>query len=152
MAPTRQPARNKATTGSSTSANEEGNPSRHESRGSQGSDDHIVKNMADALKKSTKKRRDAQRSKIEKEYYLEMEQLQKSAVTNLNRIASQISKKQWERLKILKNLLTMRAAIETEILRSTATLENAFLNANKELRIVLTSGLRRLKEAEVSKE
>ncbi|KAL9006972.1 MAG: hypothetical protein Q9188_000260 [Gyalolechia gomerana] len=88
MASTRRSARDKPATDSSASASDEGNINSNEPHGSQGSDDHTVKNMADALKKSTKKRRDARRSKIEKEYGLEMERLQTSAIANLRSIAS----------------------------------------------------------------
>lgn len=99
-----------------------------------------------------------------------MDRLQESAIRNLNRIASQkyvnlvvigfsiffslkfsSSSKQRERLKILKNLLTRKAAIEAEILRSTAKLEKAFSNANRLLQTALTSRIERLKEVEVGK-
>ncbi|KAI4186734.1 MAG: hypothetical protein L6R41_003306 [Letrouitia leprolyta] len=151
MPPMRRLARDKAAIESLASAIDEENINRHEPHGSQGSDDHIVKIMVDALKKSTKRRRDARRNKIAKEYDLEMDRLQESAIRNLNRIASQNSSKQRERLKILKNLLTRKAAIEAEILRSTAKLEKAFSNANRLLQTALTSRIERLKEVEVGK-
>ncbi|KAL8942374.1 MAG: hypothetical protein Q9216_001694 [Gyalolechia sp. 2 TL-2023] len=89
MAPTSRTTKSKPITDRSASASDVGNVNGNEPRGSQGSDDHIVKDMANALKKSTKKRRDARRNKIEKEYILELERLQTSAITSLKRIASQ---------------------------------------------------------------
>ncbi|KAL8720396.1 MAG: hypothetical protein Q9225_002748 [Loekoesia sp. 1 TL-2023] len=89
MASARRPIQSKVATESLASAVDEAKIHGDDPRGSQGSDDHIVKNMADALKKSTKKRRDARRGKIEKEYRLEIEQLQTSAIANLNNISNQ---------------------------------------------------------------
>ncbi|KAL8936899.1 MAG: hypothetical protein Q9211_003962 [Gyalolechia sp. 1 TL-2023] len=73
-----------------------------------------------------------------------MEQLQASAIASLKSIASQNSRKQRDRLKVLKDLLIRRAAIQTEILRGTAKLERAFSNANQELQTVLTSRIKAL--------
>lgn len=52
MPPMRRLARDKAAIESLASAIDEENINRHEPHGSQGSDDHIVKIMVDALKKS----------------------------------------------------------------------------------------------------
>ncbi|KAL8829894.1 MAG: hypothetical protein Q9170_005979 [Blastenia crenularia] len=143
MAPARYSTRSKLATNSSASADDDDKISNNGLRGSQGTDDHLVKDMANALKQSTKKRKDARRSKIEKDYRDEMEQLRKSTIARLNCIASQNAKKQSDLLRVLKELLDRKAVIEVDILQSTAKLEKAFAHANQELQTVLAARVER---------
>ncbi|KAL8995691.1 MAG: hypothetical protein Q9169_004624 [Polycauliona sp. 2 TL-2023] len=76
------------TAGISASEEDDNRQSMGDSHGSQGSDDQIVKDMARALKESTKRRRIARRGKIEKDYDDEMGQLEASVTANLNDISN----------------------------------------------------------------
>ncbi|KAL8895649.1 MAG: hypothetical protein Q9207_008076 [Kuettlingeria erythrocarpa] len=72
---------------SSSSARDGNDGSMDGPRTSQGSVDHIVQDMAQVLKESTKKRKRARRTKIENDYRQEMEQLQRSFLANLEDIS-----------------------------------------------------------------
>ncbi|KAI4244499.1 MAG: hypothetical protein L6R40_002966 [Gallowayella cf. fulva] len=139
MAPAKRRAKVRMVRERSTSADDENEATTDDVRGSQGSDDQSVSNMAKALKESSRRRRKARRSKIEKEYRHEMEQLEISVAANLNDISSKSLKMHESRLERLKALLDKRAMLETEMEQNAATLERAFANVNQELQAVLVS-------------
>ncbi|KAL8737481.1 MAG: hypothetical protein Q9181_001641 [Wetmoreana brouardii] len=109
--------------------------------GSQGSDDQSVRDMAKALKESTKRRRDTRRRKIENDYQVEMELLEASFSTKVAHVTGRLLALHKRRLETLKSVLERRTDIEEEIVQSTVKLERAFMNANQELRAVLTARL-----------
>ncbi|KAL8984518.1 MAG: hypothetical protein Q9205_001541 [Flavoplaca limonia] len=124
---------------SASEADGNGTSSTGDVRGSQGSDDQIVKNMAKALKESTKRRRTARRGQIEQDYHLQMSQLEASVSFQMESIANRTSKLQRTRLESLRDLLERKASVEADIMQSIAKLDKAFANANSELQAVLTT-------------
>ncbi|KAL8974008.1 MAG: hypothetical protein Q9197_001754 [Variospora fuerteventurae] len=66
-----------------------------------------------------------------------MDRLKTSSIANLREISSQ--KLHSERLENLQDLLRKRDKIEKSILDSTAKLETAYANANRELQALLTT-------------
>ncbi|KAL8731734.1 MAG: hypothetical protein Q9166_003181 [cf. Caloplaca sp. 2 TL-2023] len=118
----KRPSKVKFTMESSQSGKDENEVTMKDFRGSQGSDDQSVQNMAKVLKASTKRRRNARRGKIEKDYHVEMEQLETSVTANLTSISTQVSvncRTGIARLETLMNLLERRASIEQGIVQST---------------------------------
>ncbi|KAI4275731.1 MAG: hypothetical protein LQ337_003006 [Flavoplaca oasis] len=124
---------------SASEADGNGTSSTGDVRGSQGSDDQIVKNMAKALKESTKRRRTVRRGKIQQDYHLEMSQLEASVSAKMKNIANRTSKLQTNRLESLRDLLEKKASVEADMMQSIARLDKAFANANLELQAVLTT-------------
>ncbi|KAI4103269.1 MAG: hypothetical protein L6R37_003897 [Teloschistes peruensis] len=110
----------------------------HGFRGSHSSDDQSV---TKALEESGKRRRDVQRNKIEKDYYLEMERLEKSSIASLDDSVNKITAFYKTRLETLSALLIKKAEIEDEIVQSTAKLERALAGAKEELQTVLDARL-----------
>ncbi|KAL8807495.1 MAG: hypothetical protein Q9182_000660 [Xanthomendoza sp. 2 TL-2023] len=146
MAPSKQSSKANLATKSSSSENEDQTPIMGNGRcASQGSDDQSVENMAKALKESTKRRRSARRSKIEKDYHLEMKKLETSVTASLNNILDKRLKLHRARLETLKALLERRSSIETEMSKSNTRLEKAFANANYELQTVLATRIENCK-------
>ncbi|KAI4285433.1 MAG: hypothetical protein L6R38_000672 [Xanthoria sp. 2 TBL-2021] len=139
MAPRKPSPKVTITAENSASEDDANGTTMDDPRGSQGADDQIVKNMAKALKESTRRRRKARRGKIGQDYHLEIGQLEASVTANLNDISNQASKLQRTRLETLRVLLEKRALVETDILQSITRLDKAFANANQELQTVLAT-------------
>ncbi|KAL8852414.1 MAG: hypothetical protein Q9221_002720 [Calogaya cf. arnoldii] len=139
MAPRKRSPKYMVATENSPSEEDRNGTATGDPRGSQGSDDKIVQNMAKALKESTRRRRNARRDKIERDYHFEMGQLEASVTADLNKNSKRASELQATRLETLRGLLEKRTAVETDTLQSIARLEKAFANANQELQTVLTT-------------
>ncbi|KAL8812785.1 MAG: hypothetical protein Q9223_007202 [Gallowayella weberi] len=124
MAPSKQSPRAKIVTKSSSSENEDNTATTDNGRcASQGSDDQSVKDMAKALKESTKGQPTLNSGNLQGGLY------RWNSSFKLHRA----------RFETLKALLEGRASIEMEMSQSSTRIEKAFANANHELQTVLAT-------------
>ncbi|MCJ1233332.1 hypothetical protein MMC14_001287 [Varicellaria rhodocarpa] len=133
MARTRQAA--KATRPRSSAESQDNNETAETSADSQESANEQITRLVDSMRKSTKKRREAQRKTIEADFMKNAEAMENRIENSFGKIEkSKSSKAKIEQLKVL---FKKRIAIEEKIFAHLTKLERAYNSANRELIVIL---------------